>query len=70
MRIKRFFVQEECLLYPILQKYYNALKHLVELNTQQDLFENIAKVDSFFSEFRSITFVMQKIFSTPEKKKY
>lgn len=63
-------MQDKCLLYPILQKYYNSLKNLSELNTQQDLFENITKVDAFFSEFRSITFVMQKVFSTPELKEY
>lgn len=63
-------MQGECLLYPILQKYYNALKNLFEIDTQQDLFENIAKVDAFFSEFRSITLVMQKGFSTPEMKEY
>jgi len=61
---------DKCITYPVLQKYYNALKQLDDLNIESNLFESISKVDAFFSEFRSITFVMQKAFNTPELKKY
>ena len=61
---------KKCIVYPILQKYYNALKLLDELSINSDLFEGITKVDAFFAEFRNITFIMQKSFNTPELKKY
>ena len=40
------------LLYPAYQKLYSALSHL-------ERFDNISALDSFFTEYRSITFVMQ-----------
>ena len=48
------------LLLPAYQKLYAALQSLERFNKGQDLFENIACVDSFLSEFRNITFVLQK----------
>lgn len=60
----------KCIIYPVFQKYYNALKQLDDLSIDSDLFEGISKVDAFFAEFRNITFVMQKSFNTPELKKY
>lgn len=60
----------KCIIYPVLQKYYNALKQIDDLSIESDLFEGISKVDAFFAEFRNITFVMQKAFNTPELKKY
>lgn len=50
----------EDLLLPAYQKLYAALQSLERFNKGQDLFENIACIDSFLSEFRNITFVLQK----------
>ncbi len=48
------------LLLPAYQKLYAALQSYERFNKGQDLFENIACLDSFLSEFRNITFVLQK----------
>lgn len=58
------------LIYPMLQKYYNALNSLNSLSIAKDIFESIPLVDNFFAEFRNITFVMQKSFNTKELKEY
>lgn len=50
----------EDLLLPAYQKLYAALQSLERFSKGQDLFENIACIDSFLSEFRNITFVLQK----------
>ena len=50
----------EDLLLPAYQKLYAALQSLERFNKGQDLFENIACLDSFLSEFRNVTFVLQK----------
>ncbi len=50
----------EDLLLPAYQKLYAALLSLERFNKGQDLFENIACLDSFLSEFRNVTFVLQK----------
>lgn len=48
------------LLLPSYQKLYAALQSLERFSKGQDLFENIACIDSFLSEFRNVTFVLQK----------
>ena len=48
------------LLLPAYQKLYAALQSLERFSKGQDLFENIACIDSFLSEFRNVTFVLQK----------
>ena len=48
------------LLYPAFQKFYSAISCLERFNREQDFFANIASLDTFFSEYRSITLVMQK----------
>lgn len=48
------------LLYPAFQKWYSALSCLDRFRTEKNFFDNISSLDSFFSEFRNITFVMQK----------
>lgn len=48
------------LLLPAYQKLYAALNSLERFSKGQDLFENIACIDSFLSEFRNVTFVLQK----------
>ena len=40
------------LLLPAYQKLYAALQSLERFSKGQDLFENIASIDSFLSEFR------------------
>lgn len=49
-----------CLMYPAMQKYYSALNNLENFRVDNDFFENISSLDTFFSEFRNITFVLQK----------
>ncbi len=58
------------IIYPMLQKYYNALNSLNSLSIAKDIFESIPAIDNFFAEFRNITFVMQKSFNTNELKEY
>ena len=58
------------IIYPMLQKYYNALNSLNALNITKNIFESIPLIDNFFAEFRNITFVMQKSFNTKELKEY
>ena len=50
----------EDLLLPAYQKLFAALQSLERFSKGQDLFENIACIDSFLSEFRNVTFVLQK----------
>ncbi len=54
------------LLYPAKQKLYNALSNLEKFNKNNNFFDNISSLDAFFSEFRSITFVLQKSLSHTE----
>lgn len=56
------------LLLPAYQKLYAALQSLERFSKGQDLFENIACLDSFLSEFRNITFVLQKSLAHTEYK--
>lgn len=48
------------LLFPAHQKFYSALSNLDKFNKENNFFDNISCLDTFFSEFRNITFVMQK----------
>lgn len=48
------------LLYPALHKFYNALSSLAKFEKGTDFFDNINHLDNFFSEYRNITFVLQK----------
>ena len=48
------------LLYPAMQKLYSALSSLEKFSKENNFFENISSLDIFFSEFRNITFVLQK----------
>ncbi|MDR0309010.1 MAG: hypothetical protein LBH87_03675, partial [Coriobacteriales bacterium] len=60
----------ECLTYPMLQKFYSAVRNANNIGVECDLFDGISTLDAFFSEFRSITFVMQKSFSSPQDRLY
>lgn len=46
-----------------LQKFYSAMKNLKDFSINNDIVDNISSIDCFFSEFRNITFVMQKDFA-------
>lgn len=48
------------LLYPALQKFYNALKQLRQFSLENSFFDNIGCLDTFFMEYRSVTFAVQK----------
>ena len=47
------------LLYPAYQKFYSALSSLDRFNKEADFFDNTSCLDTFFSEYRNITFVIQ-----------
>jgi len=51
---------EQDLLYPAFQKFYSALSSLERFHKEKSFFENISSLDTFFSEFRNVTFVLQK----------
>lgn len=57
------------ILSPALQKFYSALKSLDEFGKNGDFFDDVSNLDKFFSEFRNITFVIQKSLKTDENKK-
>ena len=48
------------LLYPAFHKFYNALSSLEKFEKGQNFFDKIICLDNFFSEYRNITFVLQK----------
>lgn len=47
-------------MYPAYQKYYSALCNLKRFGIEKNFFDNISSLDNFFSEYRSVTLVMQK----------
>lgn len=56
------------ILLPALQKFYSALKSLDEFGEKGDFFDDVSNLDKFFSEFRNVTFVIQKNLKTDENK--
>lgn len=54
------YMMNEDFLLPAYQKLYAALNSLERFSKGQDLFDNIACIDSFLAEFRNVTFVLQK----------
>ena len=64
-------MEETSLLYPAYQKFYSALSSLDRFSKENNFYDNISSLDTFFSEFRNITFVMQKSLAhTPYIKVY
>ena len=55
---------------PALQKFYNALRHLVQFSTQSSFFDNVGSVDVFLSEYRSTTFALQTSIGGPNNPIY
>ena len=41
-------------LFPAYQKFYSALNCMERFNKEQDFFDNISALDSFFSEYRNL----------------
>lgn len=56
------------LLYPALHKFYSALSSLEKFEKGANFFDNINHLDNFFSEYRNITFVLQKSIAKTEFK--
>lgn len=54
------------ILYTAYQKFYSALNCLERFDKEKDFFENISNLDGFFSEFRNVTFVLQKAIAHTE----
>lgn len=54
------------LLLPAFQKFYSAVSSLERFNTENNFFDNISSLDTFFSEYRNITFVIQKSLKNTE----
>lgn len=54
------------ILYPALHKFYNALSSLERFEKGLNFFDNIGHLDNFFSEYRNITFVLQKSLAKTE----
>lgn len=53
-----------------MQKLYSALSNLDKFNKESNFFDNISSLDAFFSEFRSITFVLQQSLAHTNYKKH
>lgn len=56
-------MENNCICCNALQKFYSALKNLNSFSVNNDIIDNISALDCFFSEFRNITFVLQKDFA-------
>lgn len=56
------------LLYSAFHKFYSALISLERFEKGKNFFDNISYLDNFFSEYRNITFVLQKSLSNTEFK--
>ena len=54
------------LLYPALHKFYSALSSLEKFEKGSNFFDNVSHLDNFFSEYRNITFVLQKSLAKTE----
>lgn len=48
------------LLYPAMHKFYSALSSLEKFEKGSNFFDNISSLDNFLSEYRNVTFVLQK----------
>lgn len=55
------------ILYPAYQKLYSALSSLDRFNKESDFFDNISCLDHFFSEYRNVTFAIQKAVNGTDK---
>ena len=53
-------ISNDGLLAPAAQKLYSAFVNLEKFSRHNDFFDNVASLDSFLSEYRNVTFVLQK----------
>ncbi len=53
-------MNKNCLMCSSYQKLYSALKSLENFNNNQEFCDMVSSLDTFFSELRNITFVLQK----------
>ena len=58
--MEKNMASEKDLLFPAFQKFYSALSSLERFRKENSFFDNISSLDTFFSEFRNITFVLKK----------
>ena len=54
------------LLYSAYHKLYNALSSLEKFEKGTNFFDNISHLDNFFSEYRNVTFMIQKSLANTE----
>lgn len=54
------------ILYHAYQKLYSAVSALERFRVDNDFFKNISALDCFFSEYRNVTFVLQKAIAHTE----
>ena len=52
------------------QKFYSALSNLKRFCSDNDFYDNVSALDSFFSEFRSVTFILQSSIGNNIQKKH
>ena len=52
----------------VYQKFYSSINLLSKITSNGNYIDNISYIDSFLSEFRNITFVLQKQFSNKKSK--
>ena len=55
-------------LFTAYQKFYSSLSALEQFDKEKDFFDNISNLDKFFSEFRTVTLVLQKSIAHTEYK--
>ncbi len=53
----------------VYQKFYSAVKALSNISMNSNFCDNISYIDNFLNEFRNITFMIQKKFSSDNEKK-
>lgn len=61
--------EDNCLLCTSYQKFYSALKNINSFNSSKEFIDMVSCLDIFFSEFRNITFVLQKSISKTKYQK-
>ena len=52
----------------VYQKFYSCLNLLSKISSNGEYIDNISYIDAFLSEYRNITFVLQKQFSDKKSK--
>lgn len=58
------------IMFPAYQKFYSALSNLERFCVENCFFDNVSCLDNFLSEYRNITFVLQKSIAHTDKKEF